>query len=90
MLLMSSIGETKGVGGFSEYTIADQNICYKVPEGISGAAASTVPLACGTSWLALFAKTCLNIDRSKGSETSLLVWGGSCKLLSCNMNLCSN
>lgn len=77
---MSSIGEIKGVGAFSEYTIADQNICYKVPKGISGAAASTVPLACATSWLALFAETCLNIDRSKGSETSLLIWGGSSKL----------
>ncbi|KAH8695493.1 chaperonin 10-like protein [Talaromyces proteolyticus] len=70
-------GEIKGLGGYSEYTIADQNICYKVPPSISGDAASTIPLASGTAWLALFAKTCLNIDRKNASSQSVLIWGGS-------------
>ncbi|MCJ1446233.1 MAG: hypothetical protein MMC23_006738 [Stictis urceolatum] len=70
-------GEIKGLGAYSEYTIADEHICFKVPKGTSLEEASTIPLASLTSWLALFSKDCLNIDRSRGSDMSLLVWGGS-------------
>ncbi|KAL1989491.1 hypothetical protein VTN49DRAFT_6688 [Thermomyces lanuginosus] len=70
-------GEIPGLGAFSEYTIADQNIVFKVPQGIDGAAASTVPLAANTAWLALFSKRCLNIDRRNAANTPVLIWGGS-------------
>jgi NADPH:quinone reductase-like Zn-dependent oxidoreductase len=72
-------GEVKGLGAFSEYTVADERICFKVPKEIPLAEAATVPLAATTSWLALFSKTCLNIDREKGAQSSVLIWGGSCK-----------
>lgn len=47
-------GEVKGLGAFSELTIAEEKICFKVPESISSANAATVPLAAATAWLALF------------------------------------
>ncbi|KAJ5458407.1 hypothetical protein N7475_009795 [Penicillium sp. IBT 31633x] len=71
------LGETPGLGAYSHYTIADQLISFKVPPSISREDASTVPLAAATAWLALFSKGCLNIDRSKAQNTSVLIWGGS-------------
>lgn len=75
----SITGEVSGLGGYGEYTIADQNISFKLPKGITREQASTVPLAATTAWLALFSKDYLNLDRSNASGTSVLVWGGSCK-----------
>ena len=69
-------GEIKGLGGYSQYTLADERICFPVPEGTTPEQASTVPLAAATAWLALFSKDCLNIER--GSKQAVLVWGGSC------------
>lgn len=69
-------GEIKGLGGYSEYTIAHENISFKVPPNISLAEAATVPLASATAWLALFSKDCLAIDRN-ASDTTVLIWGGS-------------
>lgn len=37
-----------------------------------------IPLAATTSLLALFSSGCLNIDRTRGPETTVLIWGGSC------------
>ena len=71
-------GEKKGLGAYSEYTLADDRISFKLPTSISREAASTVPLAAGTAWLALFSKDCLNIDRKRGNQNTVLVWGGSC------------
>ncbi|KAL1605107.1 Zinc-binding oxidoreductase alcohol dehydrogenase [Paraconiothyrium brasiliense] len=68
-------GEIKGVGAYAEYTVADERISFKIPPGISPAAASTVPLAAATAWLAMFSKDSLNISRN--SSTTILVWGGS-------------
>ncbi|KAJ4294032.1 Zinc-binding oxidoreductase alcohol dehydrogenase [Kalmusia sp. IMI 367209] len=68
-------GEIKGLGAYAEYTVADERICFKVPSAISSAAASTIPLAAATAWLAMFSKECLHIDRSKGD--TILIWGGS-------------
>lgn len=73
----SIVGEIKGLGGYCEYTLADESICFKVPTKISPEQASTVPLAAATAWLALFSKDCLNIDRH-GSNQDVLIWGGSC------------
>ncbi|KAJ5089367.1 hypothetical protein N7532_008051 [Penicillium argentinense] len=70
-------GQVPGLGGYSEYTVADQQISFKLPLGISKAQASTVPLAAATAWLALFSKGCLNLDRSSVTDTIVLVWDGS-------------
>ncbi|KAL4911711.1 chaperonin 10-like protein [Aspergillus aurantiobrunneus] len=70
-------GEVKYVGAYSQYCLADERISFKVPQSISPAHASTVPLAAATAWLALFSNDCLGLDRSKAKETSILVWGGS-------------
>ncbi|OHE98291.1 hypothetical protein CORC01_06488 [Colletotrichum orchidophilum] len=70
-------GEIKGLGGYSEYTLADDNISFRVPKNISSEEAVTIPLASVTAWLALFSKECLAIPRESGEETSVLVWGGS-------------
>ncbi|KAE8416814.1 putative zinc-binding dehydrogenase family oxidoreductase [Aspergillus pseudocaelatus] len=70
-------GETKGLGAYSEYCLADQRITFKVPTTLSREDASTVPLAAATAWLALFSPDCLNLDRTKAQGTSVLVWGGS-------------
>ncbi|RGP72224.1 zinc-type alcohol dehydrogenase [Fusarium longipes] len=69
-------GEVKGVGAYSEYTKANEDISFKVPKNISLAEAATVPLASLTAWLALFSKDSLNIDRKRGG-TPVLIWGGS-------------
>lgn len=71
-------GEIKGLGGYSEYTVADEKICFPLPEGTDPAQAATVPLAACTAWLALFSRKCLAIDRQTAPSQSLLVWGGSC------------
>ncbi|KAL4898499.1 putative zinc-binding dehydrogenase family oxidoreductase [Aspergillus ambiguus] len=70
-------GEVKGLGGYSQYSVADDRISFKVPASMSPAEASTVPLASATAWLALFSKNCLGLDRVKHKGTSVLVWGGS-------------
>lgn len=70
-------GEVKGHGAYANYTLANEYISFKVPKSISPVAAATVPLACCTSWLALFSKDCLAIDRKSGKQTSVLIWGGS-------------
>lgn len=68
-------GEIKGAGAYSQYTLADEDISFEVPEGITLEQASTVPLAATTAWLAFFSKDCLGIDRD--SKPAVLVWGGS-------------
>ncbi|KAB8268045.1 hypothetical protein BDV30DRAFT_243743 [Aspergillus minisclerotigenes] len=70
-------GETKGLGAYSEYCLADQRIAFKVPTALSREDASTIPLAAATAWLALFSSDCLNLDRTNAQGTSVLVWGGS-------------
>jgi NADPH:quinone reductase-like Zn-dependent oxidoreductase len=70
--------EIKGLGAYGSHTFADDRISFKVPKGIKSEDAATVPLASCTAWLALFSKTCLAIPRKEG-ETSILIWGGSCK-----------
>ncbi|OKL57860.1 hypothetical protein UA08_06730 [Talaromyces atroroseus] len=70
-------GEIKGLGGYSEYCLADEDISFKIPKGHSYEHASTVPLAAATSWLALFSSTCLNLDRTSAQGVSVLIWGGS-------------
>lgn len=71
-------GEVKGLGAYSQYCLADERISFRLPEGISRAQASTIPLASATAWLALFSKDCLALDRSQAKGSSVLVWGGSC------------
>ncbi|KAK1514623.1 hypothetical protein CABS01_06602 [Colletotrichum abscissum] len=70
-------GEIKGLGGYGEYTLADDNISFRVPKNISPEEAATIPLASMTAELALFSEACLAIPRESGSETAVLVWGGS-------------
>ncbi|KAL6407267.1 Zinc-type alcohol dehydrogenase-like protein C2E1P3,01 [Ilyonectria robusta] len=73
-------GEIKGLGAYSDYTIADENICFKIPDNIPLEQAATVPLAATTAWLALFRSQSLNIDRTLGLDVELLVWAGSSRL----------
>ncbi|EAU35410.1 conserved hypothetical protein [Aspergillus terreus NIH2624] len=68
-------GEIKGLGGYSEYTLADERICFPLPEGVTPEQAATVPLAACTALLALFSKDCLNIPQKSGE--TVLIWGGS-------------
>ncbi|RAL17652.1 zinc-binding alcohol dehydrogenase family protein [Aspergillus homomorphus CBS 101889] len=71
-------GEIKGLGAYSEYTLADGRISYPVSgQNISREQASTVPLAAATAWLALFSKDCLAIDHEHQKSTDVLIWGGS-------------
>ncbi|KAL2878273.1 hypothetical protein SGCOL_006525 [Colletotrichum sp. CLE4] len=70
-------GEVRGVGGYSEYTVADNNISFRVPKNITLEEAVTLPLASMTAWLALFSKGCLAIPRDSGHDTPVLIWGGS-------------
>ncbi|KAH6972256.1 chaperonin 10-like protein [Ilyonectria sp. MPI-CAGE-AT-0026] len=70
-------GEIKGLGAYSDYTIADENICFKIPDNTPLEQAATVPLAATTGWLALFRSQSLNIDRTLGLDAELLVWAGS-------------
>lgn len=70
-------GEIKGLGAYSQYTIADEKIAYKLSSGSDQAAASTIPLAVTTAWLTMFSKGCLDMTRDAGQ--SILIWGGSCR-----------
>lgn len=73
----ASVGETKGLGGYSDYTLADERICFPVPDGITPEQGATVPLAACTALMALFSKDCLDIVKNSGEP--VLAWGGSCK-----------
>ncbi|KAK2673995.1 Tetrahydrofolate dehydrogenase/cyclohydrolase [Fusarium oxysporum f. sp. vasinfectum] len=70
-------GDIKGLGGYSQYTIADERICFPVPQQLSLEAASTIPLASCTAVLSLFSKDCLAIDTSGEEKPAVLIWGGS-------------
>lgn len=73
------LGEIKGLGAYSQYTLADERISFPLSSTVSPEHASTVPLAAATAWLALFSKGSLAIDREQDKGSSVLVWGGSCK-----------
>ncbi|RDW61643.1 hypothetical protein BP5796_11535 [Coleophoma crateriformis] len=70
-------GEIPGLGAYSKYCVAEEDVAFKIPAGLDFASASTVPLATNTAWLALFSKDCLNIPKETNKDMSLLVWGGS-------------
>ncbi|KAF4443598.1 alcohol dehydrogenase [Fusarium acutatum] len=70
-------GCAKGLGGYSQYTIADERICFPLPQQLSPEAASTIPLASCTAVLGLFSKRCLAIDTSGAENPAVLIWGGS-------------
>ncbi|KAJ5274130.1 hypothetical protein N7505_002675 [Penicillium chrysogenum] len=70
-------GEIKGLGAYSQYTVADERLSYPLPANISRESASTVPLAAATAWLALYSNGCLAIDWEQEKGVSVLVWGGS-------------
>ena len=67
------------MGAYSQYTVADERICFPVPESTTLDQACAIPLAATTAWLALFSKHCLAIER--GSKQPVLIWGGSCKTI---------
>ncbi|KAH7112024.1 hypothetical protein EDB81DRAFT_953737 [Dactylonectria macrodidyma] len=58
-------GETKGLGAYSQYTLADERICFPVPQGLSAEGATT---------------DCLAIDPSGDEKPAVLVWGSSSSL----------
>lgn len=70
-------GEIHGLGAYSEATLADESISFKIPSSVSRAEAATVPLAAATAQLALFSENCLNLDRNSAKNTPVLIWGGS-------------
>ncbi|KAK5788675.1 hypothetical protein VI817_009633 [Penicillium citrinum] len=70
-------GEIKGLGAYSQYTIADERISFPVSGTISREDASTVPLAAATAWLALYSENTLAIPREPSTGSSVLIWGGS-------------
>ncbi|KAL4871407.1 hypothetical protein BDV12DRAFT_183790 [Aspergillus spectabilis] len=71
-------GEIKELGAFTTYTLAEENLSFKLPTNISREEASTIPLAVTTAWMGLFSKGSLGLDRveSESSVGCLLVWGG--------------
>lgn len=78
-LLIFCEGETKGLGAYAEYTLADERLAFEVPQNISLDQAATMPLASLTAFLAFFSAECLNIDLKESAHKSILIWGGSCK-----------
>lgn len=72
-------GEVPRLGGYSEYTLADERICFPLPESVTAEEGATVPLAACTALLALFSRDCLNIRKHSGD--TVLIWGGSCESL---------
>ena len=57
LLIILFLGESLGLGEYSQYTIADSKILFKVPDSISSADASTVFLAAGTAQLGALLRT---------------------------------
>lgn len=78
---LSNKGEIMNLGAYARYTLADEDISFRIPPGLTGASASTIPLAATTSWLALFSDGCLNMNREK--KETVLIWGGACKSRLC-------
>jgi NADPH:quinone reductase-like Zn-dependent oxidoreductase len=72
-------GQFIGLGAYSEYTVADEELCFKVPPDITDEEAVTVPLASCTAYLGLFSCFCLSLDQRQGPNVTVLIWGGSCK-----------
>lgn len=70
-------GEEACHGAYSEYTIADEDLCFKVPAYLDRKEAVTVPLGACLAQLGLFSDSCLQIDPKGGPDTTVLIWGGS-------------
>ncbi|KAJ5283318.1 hypothetical protein N7505_001298 [Penicillium chrysogenum] len=70
-------GENIGLGGYSEYTLADEQLCFKLPPGLAREEAVTTPFGACVAYLGLFSKSCLNVDIKRGPNASVLIWGGS-------------
>ncbi|KAH6686376.1 chaperonin 10-like protein [Plectosphaerella plurivora] len=70
-------GETPGLGGYSQYTLADERIAFAVPDAITPEEAASIPLAALTAVLALFSKNSLAIETNTEARESVLIWGGS-------------
>ncbi|PVH68861.1 NAD(P)-binding protein [Cadophora sp. DSE1049] len=70
-------GEIPELGAYAQYTVADEKICFKVPEQVDLNDAATVPLASATAWLALYSEGRLNIPRKQKDSSPVLIWGGS-------------
>ena len=79
-MLTKYIGGNIGLGGYSEYTLADEQLCFKLPPGLAREEAVTTPLGACVAYLGLFSKSCLNVDIERGPNVSVLIWGGSCEL----------
>jgi NADPH:quinone reductase-like Zn-dependent oxidoreductase len=79
-MLTTYIGENIGLGGYSEYTLADEQLCFKLPPGLAREEAVTTPFGACVAYLGLFSKSCLNVDIKRGPNASVLIWGGSCEL----------
>lgn len=76
-MLLKVAGEEACHGAYSEHTIADEDLCFKVPPHLDRKEAVTVPLGACLAQLGLFSDSCLNINPKGGPDTMLLVWGGS-------------
>ncbi|KAJ0421142.1 chaperonin 10-like protein [Aspergillus carlsbadensis] len=70
-------GQLIGLGAYSEYTVADEELCFKVPPNITDEEAVTVPLASCTAYLGLFSCFCLSLNQRQGPDVTVLIWGGS-------------
>ncbi len=62
-------------GAFQEYVLADAACCAKIPESVSFAEGTLLPMAVATSGVAIFAN--LGVPRGGGQKGGFLVWGGA-------------
>jgi NADPH:quinone reductase-like Zn-dependent oxidoreductase len=78
-------------GGFQLYCAAGEVLVSKIPESVSYASASVLPLALCTAATGLYQKDTLNIpypqEPAKPNGKILLVWGGSTSVGSCAIQL---
>lgn len=64
-------------GCFAEYTVADGNIAYKIPDNVSDEEAAGMGVAIPTVGLALYQKLGLPMPGSIVAGFSVLIYGGS-------------
>lgn len=63
--------------GFQKYVILDSFATAKIPDSLSYAAASVIPLGAGVAAVGVFGKDYLNLSKADAPGKAVVVWGAS-------------
>lgn len=75
--------------GFQEYVVIDALTAAKIPDSLSYAAASAIPLGAATAAIGIFGKDYLAMDNEKAPGKAVLIWGAASSVGACAVQFAS-